>query len=58
MSFFGEVRTFSLTDPPGASREAVLAFKGFGLSLAAGCLALVWLAQDDAQAKFKSTADR
>jgi len=53
MSFFGQVRDTILTDPSGASREAVLAFKGLGLALAVACLVLSWFAKDDELSKTK-----
>jgi hypothetical protein len=42
-----------LTDPSGAPREAVLAFKGLGLALAVACLVLSWFAKDDELSKTK-----
>jgi hypothetical protein len=47
MSFFGHMRNSSLVDPSGVSRDLVLAFKGFGLALAAGCLAMAWFSRHD-----------
>lgn len=46
MSFFGHLNSPAVTDPSGVSVTWVLAFKGFGLGLAAGCLALAWLARE------------
>ena len=45
MSFFGQWNAVS-ADPSGVAREAVLAFKGFGLALAAACLAMAWFHRD------------
>lgn len=42
MSFFGQLRNLNLADPSGMPQAAVLAFKGFGLMLAVGCLVLTW----------------
>lgn len=42
MSFFGQLKHPPAADRSGMSQAAVLAFKGFGLLLAATCLALAW----------------
>jgi hypothetical protein len=42
MSFFGQLRSATITDPSGMPIAAVIGFKGFGMALAAICLALAW----------------
>lgn len=42
MSFFGQLRSVTIADPSGVPILGVLAFKGFGLFLAAAGLALCW----------------
>jgi hypothetical protein len=49
MSFFGQLGTPPSAEPSGVPQAAVMAFKGFGLILAAVCLALAWMAGDEAQ---------
>lgn len=46
VSFFGQRKVSLLPDPSGVSSDLVLAFKGFGLALAAACLAMAWLSED------------
>jgi hypothetical protein len=42
MSFFGQLRSATITDPSGMPVATVIGFKGIGMALAAICLALAW----------------
>jgi hypothetical protein len=42
MSFLGQLRFATIADPSGMPMVAVIGFKGFGMVLAATCLALAW----------------
>lgn len=46
MSFFGQLRSGAVTDPSGMPIAVVIGFKGFGMVLAATCLALAWPPRD------------
>ncbi len=46
MSFFGQFKTLAAADPSGMPQSVVLAFKGFGLTLAVCGLILAWSAPD------------
>jgi hypothetical protein len=49
MSFFGQLNAPPQTDPSGMSQAVVLTFKGTGLIVSAGGLALAWTAREAAQ---------
>jgi hypothetical protein len=42
MSFFGQLRFATTSDPSGMPMAVVIGFKGFGMLLAATCLVLSW----------------
>ena len=42
MSFFGQLKSAAFSDPSGMPFSVVIGFKGFGMLLAAVCLALSW----------------